>query len=375
MRIAVNTRLLIEGKMDGIGWFTAETMRRIVIRHPEHDFFFFFDRKPSARFLFADNVHPVVLCPPARHPLLWHIYFEYSTLWAIRHYGIDLYLSTDGFMPLHAGVPTLNVIHDLNFVHSRGNLRPSHQRYYDYFFPRYAQRATRIATVSQFSRTDIANTYSIDADKIDVVYNGAHEGYHPLTAGEQQQVRQQYTEGRAFFLFVSTIHRRKNLQGLLRAFDIYKDKMQDDVQLVVVGSRQYWSGEPADAYAAMRHSADVHLIGHIAPEQLSRVMASAIALVYPSFFEGFGIPIIEAFNAETAVITSTVTSMPEVAGDAALLVEPHDEQQIASAMLRLATDKALRDDLIERGRRRRKLFGWDRSASLLWQSIEKTLNR
>ena len=71
MRIAVNTRLLIESKMDGIGWFTAETMRRIVIRHPEHDFFFFFDRKPSARFLFADNVHPVVLCPPARHPLLW----------------------------------------------------------------------------------------------------------------------------------------------------------------------------------------------------------------------------------------------------------------------------------------------------------------
>ena len=374
MRIAVNTRLLIEGKMDGMGWFTAETLRRIVEWHPEHEFYFFFDRKPSQQFLFADNVHPVVLCPQARHPLLWYAYFEWSTRWAIRHYAIDLYLSTDGYIPLHAGVPVLDVIHDLNFAHNPGTLRRSHQWYLEHFFPRFAQRATRLATVSEYSRHDIAETYGVAEDKIGVVYNGAHEGYRPLTDAEQEKVRQETTQGRPYFIFVSTIHRRKNLQGLLRAFDSFKENDTQGVQLVVVGSRQYWAGEPADAYAAMQHKEDVVFLGHVAPEHLARLMASSVALAYPSLFEGFGIPIVEAWNAETAVITSNTTSMPEVAGEAALIIDPHDDAQIATALQRLATDNTLRQQLIDYGRRRRELFSWDRTATLLWLEIEKVVN-
>ena len=129
MRIAINTRLLIPNKMDGIGWFTAETARRMVTAHPEHQFFFFFDRKPSPEFLFADNVTPVVLCPQARHPVLWYMFFEWSTRRALKKHKIELYLSPDGMMPLHPKVPTLTVIHDLNFEHADGNIKPSHQRY------------------------------------------------------------------------------------------------------------------------------------------------------------------------------------------------------------------------------------------------------
>ena len=99
MRIAVNTRLLLHDRLDGIGWFTAETARRMVLAHPEHEFFFFFDRKPHPEFLFADNVTPVVLCPQARHPVLWYLYFEWSTQMALKRYKIDLYLSPDGMMP------------------------------------------------------------------------------------------------------------------------------------------------------------------------------------------------------------------------------------------------------------------------------------
>ena len=118
MRIAVNTRLLLPGRLDGIGWFSFESLRRIVVDHPEHQFFFLFDRKPAQEFIFADNVTPVVLFPQARHPLLWWLFFEWSVPYALRKYNVDIFVSTDGWMSLRTNIPTLTVMHDLNFEHA-----------------------------------------------------------------------------------------------------------------------------------------------------------------------------------------------------------------------------------------------------------------
>ncbi|MBR1793229.1 MAG: glycosyltransferase family 4 protein [Bacteroidales bacterium] len=372
MRIAVNTRLLIDGKMDGIGWFTYETISRLVQIHPEHQFYFFFDRKPHPKFVFAKNVYPIKLWPPARHPLLWWIFFEISTRYALRHHKIDLYISTDGFIPLHTKIPTLDVIHDLNFEHSQDNLKHSHQWFYNHFFPRYAHKATRIATVSQFSKQDIHKTYQIPMNKIGVVYNGANAIYQPLPEKEQQQTRNSYADGRKYFIFISTIIKRKNLSGLLKAFDQFKKRDCENTMLLVVGKRQWWYDELESTYKQMSHAMDVKFLGHTAPEQLARLLSASIALVYPSFFEGFGIPIIEAFYAETAVITSNVTSMPEVAGNAAILINPHEPNEIADAMHRIATDQDLRQRLIAQGRQQRELFSWEKSAHRLWSEVNQT---
>ena len=164
MRIAINTRLLLPHRLDGIGWFTAETVQRMVRNHPEHEFFFLFDRKPDPQFLFAPNVHALKLNPQARHPILWYLFFEWSVTRALKKHKIDLFLSPDGWMSLRTKVPTLTVIHDLNFEHADDYLRPSHQRYMKHFFPLFAQKATRIATVSEFSKEDIAQLYSIDKE-------------------------------------------------------------------------------------------------------------------------------------------------------------------------------------------------------------------
>ena len=374
MRIAVNTRLLLPHRLDGIGWFAAETLRRIVSAHPEHEFLFLFDRKPDSQFLFGPNVKPLVLCPQARHPVLWFLFFEWSVTRALRRHHVDLFLSPDGWMSLRTNVPTLTVIHDLNFEHAVANLRPSHQRYMTYFFPRFARRATRIATVSEFSKEDIATTYGIDSMKIDVVYDGAHTDYRPCSQQEQTATRAAYSDGHPFFLFVGTISRRKNLANILLAFDRYKESTGDDSLLLVVGARYQWDETLAAAYDGMRHQSSVRFLGHVESGDLAQLMGAAIALVYTSLFEGFGIPILEAFHAETAVITSTVTSMPEVSGDAALLVDPCSVQAIADAMSKLASDKELRNELIARGRVRRELFSWDRTADLLWQSLMKTID-
>ncbi|MBR1834174.1 MAG: glycosyltransferase family 4 protein [Bacteroidales bacterium] len=372
MRIGVNTRLMLSGKMDGIGWFATETLKRLVRNHPEHDFYFFFDRKYDPCFVFESNVHPVVLCPPARHPVLWYLFFQISIKRAIKRYNIDLFLSPDGYLPLGTDVPTLTVMHDINFEHSKDFLKPSHQRYMTYFFPQFARYSTRIATVSEFSKHDISTVYNIEPEKIDVVYDGAHEDYKALSAATQQSTRDKYTVGRRYFIFISTILKRKNLATLLTAFDHFKEQDAEEMKLVVVGHRVWWQDELKRAFDAMRHKDDVLFIGRAEPEELALLLGSATALVYPSLFEGFGIPILEAFHAEVPVVTSNTTSMPEVAGDAALLVEPTNVDQLTDALQRVAKDAGLCAELVARGRKRRELFSWDITASRLWDSMMST---
>ena len=375
MRIAINTRLLVRGKMDGIGWFTYETTRRLVGEHPEHTFYLLFDRQPDPMFLFGghDNVVPLVLCPPARHPILWWMFFEGAVSMTLRRYKIDLYVTPDGFMPLHSKVPTLSVIHDINFEHANDNLRPSHQRYMTRFFPRFARKATRIATVSEYSKQDIAATYGIDSKNIDVVYDGAHDGYRPHSEEEKAAIRQRFTGGKPYLIFISTILKRKNLANLLLAFERVKETDTRDLKLVVVGSRVWWQDELAAAYDGMRHKDDVLMHGHVEPGELAALLSASEALVYPSYFEGFGIPILEAMYAETAVIASRTTSMPEVGGDAVLYIDPASSDDIAHAINRLQEPR-VREALIEKGRSQRTKFSWDRTANLLWQSMTHTIN-
>lgn len=373
MRIGVNTRLLLAGKMDGIGWFTTETLKRITLAHPEHEFYFFFDRRPDPRFLFSSNVFPVTLHPQARHPILWYIFFEWSIRWALKHYKIDLFVSPECYMCLHTNVPTLTVFHDINYEHNPGNLKPSHQRYMEYFSHKFAQKSTRVATVSAYSKQDLIDTYHLSDDKIDIVYDGAHEGYKPLEFKEQQLIRQKYSNGCPYFIFIGTILKRKNLATLLTAFDKFKVTDTQQMKLVVVGHRVWWQDELAEAYDKMHHKDDVIWIGRADEILLTKLLGSAISLVFPSLFEGFGIPIIEAFQAEVPVITSNCTSMPEVAGDAALYIEPTNVLQLCEKLQLIATDESVRKHLVDKGRKQRDKFSWNNTSELLWQSIEKTL--
>ena len=136
----------------------------------------------------------------------------------------------------------------------------------------------------------------------------------------------------------------------------------------------WWQDELAEAYDNMRHKADVVMPGRVEPEDLSSLLSAADMLVYPSYFEGFGIPILEAMYAETAVVASKTTSMPEVGGEAVLYIDPAKPHEIAEAIMKL-DDDALRNRLIERGRQQRTLFSWDRTACLLWDCMMKAIEK
>lgn len=369
MRIAVNTRLLLKGKLEGIGWFTYQTLEHIVRQHPEHEFYFFFDRPYDPQFVFAPNVKPVVVHPQARHPVLFYLWFEWSIPMMLRKYKIDLFLSTDGYASLSTKVPTCLVIHDLAFEHYPEHYVTTHRMYWRHYSPLFARKAARIATVSTFSKNDISERYGVSKDNIDVVYNGAHSQYRPLSNDERNAVKEKYTGGSEYFVFAGAIHPRKNILNLLKAFVAFKKRQPTNMKLVIVGRPAWKYDEVEEMRYLMPFKEDVKWVGYMNVDELSKVIGAAYALVYASLFEGFGIPILEALQCGVPGIVSNTSSMPEVAGEAALLVDPADPDDIAAKMHQLYKDEALRAKLISKAAAQVQKFTWQGAADRLWNCM------
>src|ERR1035437_4029877 len=374
MEIVVNTRLLLKNKLEGIGWFTFETLKRITNNHPNDHFVFLFDRDFDEDFIFSDNITPLILSPQARHPFLYYLWFEFSVATILNRLQPDLFLSPDGYLSLKSNCKQLAVIHDINYEHYPDDVPFLERKYYKHFFPKFAQKATRIATVSEFSKNDIAETYQIDPSKIDIVYNGCNELYTTIDGNRQQQTKLKFSQNCDYFLFVGALHPRKNISRLFQAFDKFKETQSSTIKMVIVGEKYYWTSDIKRTYLNMKHKDDVIFTGRLSTEDLKNVLGSALALTYVPYFEGFGIPILEAMNCDIPIITSNITSMPEVAQDAALLVDPFSVESIANAMLYIYKDEDMRNQLIEKGRKRKLDFSWDKTANALWESIEKAVN-
>ena len=373
MRIAVNTRFLFNNYLEGYGHFLKETLSRIVKNHPGHHFIFIFDRPYDPRFIFSRNITPVVIGPPARHPILWKWWYDVRVPLVLKKYKADVFLSCDGLCSLNTTIPQCLVVHDLAFLHYPESIKRSHLGYYKRNTGKWLRKAKTIATVSGFSKKDILTHYPVLSEKITVIPNAAREIFRPLDHAEKIKVKEAYTGGKEFFLYTGAVHPRKNLINLLKAFSVFKKRQESNFKLVLAG-RLAWKNEAfIESLKTYKYRNDVLLTGYLDEEQLSRLMASAYALVYPSLFEGFGLPVIEAMRCQVPVITSSGTSMEEIAGDAALLIDPRDHNDIADKMMRLYKDEDLRRQLIQKGEAVHQKYSWDQSAEMLWELILKTV--
>ncbi len=371
MKIAVNTRLLIKNKLEGIGYFIYENLKIITQNHPEHEFYFLFDRNYDDEFIFSDNITPIILKPQARHPILYYLWFEFSVTSILKKLDIDLFLSPDGYLSLRSKTPSIAVFHDINFEHHPKDYPFLERFYYRYFFPKFATKANRIVTVSDFSRNDIIEKYKINKAKIDVVNCGISSAYQSLPLKEIQKTREEFSDGADFFIYVGSIQARKNIPRLIQAFNLYKKSTSSADRLLLAGAAKWTSKDLKSAFKNSPYKDDIQFMGRVATSKLSRLIASAKSLLLISKLEGFGIPIIEAFQCDVPVIASNVTSMPEVAGEGALLVNPESVESISNAMILLNNDKETRMELIKQGRIQREKYSWQKTADLLWKSIEK----
>lgn len=370
MNIAINTRFLLPHKMEGFGWYTYEISKRLVEQHPEHHFYFFFDRKYDERFVFAKNVIPVVLHPQARHPFLFYLWFEFAVAKALKKYQIDVFFSPDGYLSLQTKVPQIITIHDLNFEHYPNDVPKLAGKYLRCFFPKFAKKAQHILTVSNYSKEDIANTYQIDKTKITTIWNAASNLYKPLDSKHRIAFKQQYAQGNDYFLFVGSLHPRKNVERLLQAYVDFKTKHPEGYDLMIVGSL-LWSDVKTNFHIPANFEKNIHFMGHLPLEKLVNVTASAACFTYVPYFEGFGIPLVEAMQCGVPVISGNLSSLPEVVATAALLVNPFSVEEIGKAMEQIYLDADLRKRLSQMGLERSKHFSWDKAASEVWSVLVK----
>ncbi|MFN6013540.1 MAG: glycosyltransferase family 4 protein [Flavobacteriales bacterium] len=374
MRIGINTRFLLPTKMEGFGWYTYEICRRITEQHPEHEFYFFFDRPFEKKFVFGANVIPVVISPPARHPFLFIYWFEIGIRSALKKYKIDLFFSPDGYLSLGSKVPQVGVIHDINFEHFPKDLPFSARAYLRYFFPKFAAKASHIITVSNYSKEDISRTYDIDSEKITAIWNGVSNVFRPLAEKEKEKVREKYTLGNPYFLFVGAIHPRKNVKRLIEAFSLFKQLNDSPIRLLIVGE-SLWKNFTEEFELSDEIEDSIRFTGHLSPNELSRVMASADLFTYVSYFEGFGIPLVEAMKCGTPILSGNRTSLPEVAGDAAMYCDPFDVSDIAEKMKRITSDVQIKASLSTKGLERSLEFSWDKAAQEVWKVLMKSYDK
>ena len=375
MRLAVNTRFLLKNYLEGYGYFIYEVFSRIARNYPEHEFYFLFDRPFDRSFIRSGNIIPMVVGPPARHPLLWKLWYDFRVPSILKKINADVFVSCDGFCSLNTKVPQCLILHDLAFLHYPSFINKSHLLFHRRYMPKFLQKANTIATVSEFSKQDIISNYDVNENKIDVVYSGVKSIFQPLSFEQRAAVKEKYTDGKEYLFYSGSIHPRKNLINLLKAFSVFKKRLQTNTKLIIAG-RLAWKYESFTRdLASYKFRDDVILTGYINEDDMAALTASAYAMVYPSLHEGFGVPVLEAMQSGVPVITSKNSAMQEIAGDAAIYADPHSHQGIAEKIMLLYKNETLRNDYIKKGLEQAKLYSWDKTAELLWQTILRTMGR
>ncbi|MCI0522269.1 MAG: glycosyltransferase family 4 protein [Bacteroidales bacterium] len=369
MVIAINARTLKKVPIDGIGWFTHEVIRRLIADHPEHRFILISDRRYDILPLAGDNIEYITVPLRNVHPAIWYVWHEMLLPGVLRRVKADLYIAPDGLMPLRTPVPCITVIHDLNHEHRPGDIPWPERMYYRHYFPLFAARAVRVATVSEFSAGDISRTYGIDRGKIDVVPNGVAEIFSPPLQGETEETRREHSGGRPYFLFVSNFSPRKNVETVIKAYGIFRRDSGSDHRLLLAGRRLYLTGAIDRAVKDSPYSEDILFTGSVGRDELRRLYGGAEALLFVPWFEGFGIPVVEAQRCGTPCILSDTSSLPEVSGGAALCAGPAGAEAIAAAMAHLVSDEALRRHLSEQGIINSRRYSWDNAATKMWDCI------
>lgn len=280
-------------------------------------------------------------------------------------------------MPSFFQTPKVVVVHDISFLTHQNLVMPRNVYRFKRNVRRSLRQAKKVITVSEHSKKEIVDHYKIHPDKVEVVYNGVDTSvFKPASTQEIAAITRKYKIKGSYLLFVGDIQPRKNIEGLLHAYRLLPAEIKDKYCLVLAGSKGWRDGAIHEAIERFQKEGNkIQPLGYVPDEDLPALYSGAEVFVYPSLYEGFGVPIIESMACHTPVITSNISSIPEIAQEAAILVDPHDVRQLSEAIEKVLKDKDLQQDLIEKGQRNIERFNWDRSAQKLLDIFHEVAER
>jgi glycosyltransferase involved in cell wall biosynthesis len=351
-RIGIDARLTYyhEG---GISRYIAHLIPELAALDAENEYVILHSRKDRRNLASGPNQRRATCWTPSHHPLE-----RLALAVEVTPLGLDLLHSPDFIPPLDGRWKSVITIHDLSFLHFPETKDAASRRYYNGQIQAAVARADAILADSEATRQDVIAMLGVPPDKVTTVWAGIDAQFRPAPPEDIARVRAAHDLPGEYLLFVGTVEPRKNLAGLMRAYARLRAELNDVPALAVVG-RRGWLNTPVHALPAELGIADqMHWIEDIPDDDLPALYSGASALCLPSLYEGFGFPVLEAMACGTPVVTSDRGSLPEVAGDAAILINPDDPADIAEGLRRALTDSALAADLRRRGLAQAAKFTW-----------------
>ena len=312
---------------------------------------------------------------PTERPWVRILWEQLALPAILRRAEVDLLHAMAFVAPLWAPCPYVVTVYDLSFLRYPEAFRPFNRWYLSRFTPISVRRARRVIAISESTRRDLVAWLHVPPERVDVVHCGVDPVFRPLAANPIEQFRRERGLPDQFVLFVGTLEPRKNVERLIRAYADWRLQLGDvkAPKLVVAGAKGWYTEQIFRTVETMGLTGDVLFPGHVVAEDLPLLYNAAGLFVYPSLFEGFGLPVLEAMACGAPVICSNVSSLPEVTGDAALLVSPDDVPGLAEAMRGVWEDLELRRDMVARGLARARGFTWERVARQTIRTYERAL--
>lgn len=367
MRILINA--LQAGNLSGTGRYTTELLRALLAQDEEHDVHIFWPEhlKPTVQDTRL-HIHRRKSDNAANRLLTDQIGLRDF----LRRHAMDIIHYPANIGPVTRKHKLVLTVHDLSFIHNPQWFRPDRAMYYRVAAQASARTARRIIADSKHTAADLQKYFKIPNDKIDVAYLGVEPMFKPAPPEVCAAVRRKYALPEKFFLYVGTMEPRKNLPRVIQAWSSIAK--ETDWDLVVAGRRGWKTKAVDDAAYASPLSARIHFPGFIDHADLPALLSAAQAFVWPSLYEGFGLPPLEAMACGVPVLTSNTSSLPEVVGDAALTVSPESVEEIAESMRKLSKDDTLRAELQKQGLVRAKKFTWEKTAKSVLKSYQKAMD-
>jgi glycosyltransferase involved in cell wall biosynthesis len=356
MRIGIDARLVYYSQA-GIGQYIVHLVNGLAAVDAENEYVLLQSRKDEKAILTQPNFRRVSLWTPSHHRLE-----RYSLNVELVRLGLDVLHSPDFIPPHRPSCKSVITVHDLAFILYPHFLTKESARYYGHI-DQAVRWTDHIISVSESTKRDTVQHLGVPEDKITVVYEAASPIFRPVDREmARQQVRDRHGIDGPFILFVSTIEPRKNVPTLLRAIRQLMDCYKEDVRLVLAGGKGWLSEDAFAVVDDLQLDGRVHFVGRVSSEDLVYLYNAAELLAHPAFYEGFGLPPLEAMACGLPVVVSNVASLPEVVGDAGMLIDPHDVDELAVAMWRVLNDTNLSREMREKGLRQAAQFSWERAA-------------
>jgi len=378
MKIGIDCRTILNpklGEQAGVGHYTYYLVKNLLKYDKKNKYVLFFDWRFKEFNDFKQKNVTIKNFPFSQYNKFMPFAYSHMLISAsLMKAGLDLFHSPISSLPLTYPKKSIITVHDLA-IYKNPAWFPSQIFSTKLLVPQSLRKADMIIAVSESTKKDLQKLFNVSSQKIKVIYEGAHVQKIPVKSKKVDSLKR-FKLGPKFILYVGTIMPRKNIVTLIRAYKqmIKMEPGLGEYQLVLAGAKGYKSEEVFNEIQDLKLKNNVKYLGYVTHNQKMDLMKKATCFTFPSSYEGFGLPVLEAMNIGTPVITSNVSSLPEVAGQAAMLVDPENGQEIAKALKKMLTNKKLQSRLIKAGKKQATLFTWEKAAKdtvKLYQSLNK----